>query len=144
MTWTFRNGTIRWRAETDKTGFEQVVPMTEPVKEALAAARRAQGAIANTPVFRAPKDPSKACNRHLFDDWLRKACEITEIPRERWVMWHAIRRKWATERKGYPVRDVMEAGGWKNEETLLRSYQQPDAETVRRVVMHPTQRIVSC
>ena len=53
------------------------------------------------------------------------------------------RRKWATERKGYSVRDVMEAGGWKNEETLLRSYQQPDAETVRQVVLHPTQRIVS-
>jgi len=37
----------------------------------------------------------------------------------------------------------MEAGGWKNEETLLRSYQLPDAETVKRVVLHPTQRIVS-
>jgi hypothetical protein len=24
----------------------------------------------------------------------------------------------ATERKGYPVRDVREAGGWKNEEGL--------------------------
>jgi len=44
-------------------------------------------------------------------------------------MWHSIRRKWATEQKGYPVRDVMEAGGGKNEETLLRSYQQPDADT---------------
>jgi len=140
----FQNDTIRWRAETDKTGFEQVVPMTEPVKEALAATRRAQGAIGNTPVFRAPKDPQKACSRHLFDTWLRKAYEITELPPERWVMWHSIRRKWATERKGYPVRDVMEAGGWKNEETLLRSYQQPDAETVKRVVLHPTQRIVSC
>ncbi len=139
----FQNGTIRWRAETDKTGFEQVVPMTEPVKDALAAARRAQGAIGNTPVFKAPKDPSKPCNRHLFDDWLRKAYEITEIPREKWTMWHSIRRKWATERKGYPVRDVMEAGGWKNEETLLRSYQQPDAETVRQVVLHPTQRLIT-
>jgi hypothetical protein len=118
--------------------------MTDPVKDALAAARRAQGAIGNTPVFRAPKNPQKPCNRHLFDDWLRKAYEITELPRERWVLWHSIRRKWATERKGYPVRDVMEAGGWKNEETLLRSYQQPDAETVKRVVLHPTQRIVSC
>ncbi len=29
-----------------------------------------------------------------------------------------------------------------NEETPLRSYQQPDAETVKRVVLHPTQRIV--
>src|SRR5216683_438481 len=139
----FQDDTIRWRAETDKTGFEQIVPVTDPVKDALAATRRAQGAIGNTPVFRAPKDPQKACSRHLFDTWLRKAYEITELPPERWVMWHSIRRKWATERKGYPVRDVMEAGGWKNEETLLRSYQQPDAETVKRVVLHPTQRIVS-
>jgi len=139
----FQNGTIRWRAETDKTGHEQTVPMTDPVKDALAAARRAQGTIGNTPVFRAPKDPQRPSSRHLFDTWLRKAYEVTELPRERWVMWHSIRRKWATERKGYPVRDVMEAGGWKNEETLLRSYQQPDAETVRQVVLHPTQRIVS-
>ena len=29
---------------------------------------------------------------------------------------------------------MMEAEGWKNEEALLRSYQQPDAETVRQVV----------
>src|SRR2546426_4172026 len=65
----FQNGTIRWRAETDKTGFEQVVPMTDPVKDALAATRRAQGAIGNTHVFRAPKDPQKACSRHLFDTW---------------------------------------------------------------------------
>ena len=103
--------------------------MTDPVKDALAGTRRAQGAIGNTPVFRAPKDPQKPCSRHLFDSWLRRAYEVTELPRERWMMWHSIRRKWATERKGYPVRDVMEAGGWKNEETLLRSYQQPDAET---------------
>lgn len=59
-------------------------------------------------------------------------------------MWHSIRSTWATEGKGYSVRDVMQADGWKNEETLLRSYQQPDAETVKRVVLHPTQRILSC
>jgi hypothetical protein len=28
----------------------------------------------------------RPCNRHLFDDWLRKTYEITEIPRERWTM----------------------------------------------------------
>ena len=86
----FQNATIRWRAETDKTGFEQTLPMTEPVKEALAAARRAQGAIGNAPVFRAPKNSSKPCNRHLFDDWLRKAYDVTEIPRDKWTMWHSI------------------------------------------------------
>ncbi|MCZ6856509.1 MAG: hypothetical protein O7F70_00785 [Gemmatimonadetes bacterium] len=48
-----------------------------------------------------------------------------------------------TERKGYPVKDVAAAGGWRDEQTMLRSYQHADAETVRRVVLHPTQRLVS-
>ena len=58
-------------------------------------------------------------------------------------MWHPLRRKWATERKGYPVNDMAFAGGWRTERTMLSSYQQVDAETVRQVVLHPTQRIVS-
>ena len=62
---------------------------------------------------------------------------------ERGGLWHSLRRKWATERKRYPVKDVAAAGGWRDEGTLLKSYQQADAETVRQVVLHPTQRIVS-
>ena len=44
---------------------------------------------------------------HLFDSWLRKAYELLgDIPRERWTLWHSIRRQWATERKRSPMRDV--------------------------------------
>ena len=53
------------------------------------------------------------------------------------------RRKWATERKGHPVKDVAAAGGWRTEEVLTTSYQQADAETIKNVVLHPTHRIVS-
>ncbi len=73
------------------------------------AARPTQGAISNTPVFPAPKDPSKPCSRYWSDTWLRKVYGLADIQRERWTMWHSIPRKWATERKGYPVRDVMAA-----------------------------------
>lgn len=139
----FQSSTLHWRAETDKEGYEQVVPMGEAVKDALAVARKAQGAIGNTPVFPAPKDSSKPCSRHLFDSWLRKAFEFEGITPEPHGMWHPLRRKWATERKGYPVKDVAFAGGWRTERTMLSSYQQVDAETVRQVVLHPTQRIVS-
>src|SRR5439155_6946044 len=45
----FQNGTIRWRAETDKTGHEQIVPMTDPVKDALAAARGRRARSATRP-----------------------------------------------------------------------------------------------
>jgi len=132
-----------WRAEHDKKGFEQVVVMSDAVRDALSAQRKAHPAIGKTAVFPAPKDPTKPCNRHLFDDWLRRAYKLAKIVPQRRGMWHSIRRKWATERKGYPVKDVAAAGGWKTEEVLMTSYQQADAETIKNVVLHPTHRIVS-
>jgi hypothetical protein len=44
------------------------------------------------------------------------------------------RRKWATDRKHYPVVDVAAAGGWRDIRTLLTCYQQPDPDTMRAVV----------
>jgi hypothetical protein len=41
------------------------------------------------------------------------------------------------------VKDVAAAGGWKTEEVLMTSYQLADAETIKNVVLHPTNRIVS-
>lgn len=139
----FETGAIRWRAANDKKGYEQVVPMSDAVKEALSTARRAQQAIGNTPVFPAPRNPAKPRGRHLLDDWLRKAYELAGLTRQPGGMWHPMRRKWATERKGYPIKDVTFAGGWRTERTVLGSYQQADPETVRQVVLHPTHRVMS-
>src|SRR3989441_9064742 len=139
----FEGGTIHWRAEHDKKGYEQVVVMSESVRDALAAQRKAQAAIGKTAVFPSPKDSTKPCNRHLFDDWLRRAYRLAKIVPQRRGMWHSSRRKWATERKGHPVKDVAAAGGWRTEEVLTTSYQQADAETIKKVVLHPTHRIVS-
>lgn len=85
----------------------------------------------------------KACSRHLLDDWLRRAYKLAKVVPQRRGMWHSIRRKWATERKGHPVKDVAAAGGWRTEEVLTTSYQQADAETIKNVVLHPTHRTVS-
>ena len=139
----FDSGAIRWRAAHDKKGYEQVVPMSEGVKEALLTARRGQGAIGKTPIFPAPRNPAQPCGRHLLDGWLRKAYELAGLTRQAGGMWHTLRRKWATERKGYPIKDVTFAGGWRTERTVLGSYQQADAETVRQVVLHPTHRVMS-
>jgi hypothetical protein len=129
-------------AAHDKKGYEQVVPMSDGVNETLSTARRAQQAIGNTPVFPAPRNPARACGRHLLDGWLRKAYELASLTRQPGGMWHTLRRKWATERKGYPIKDVTFAGGWRTERTVLGSYQQADAETVRQVVLHPTHRVM--
>ena len=139
----FEAGMIRWSAVNDKKGYEQVVPMSDAVKHALSVARKAQKAIGNTPVFPAPKNPATPCSREMMDKWLRRGFQLAELPPPLHGLWHSIRRKWATERKGYPVKDVAAAGGWRETQTLLTSYQQVDAETVRQVVLHPTQRVVS-
>jgi len=54
-----------------------------------------------------------------------------------------MRRKWVTERKGHPIKDIADAGGWRNEGTLMRCYLQSDRETIRKVVLNPTMRLVS-
>ena len=50
-----------------------------------------------------------------------------------------LRRKWATEREGYPVKDVAAAGGGRDERTILTSCQWADAATASQVVLLPTQ-----
>src|SRR5258705_3482312 len=106
----FEAGTIHWRAEHDKKGFEQVVVMSDAVRDALSAQRMANPAIGKTAVFPAPKDPTKPCNRHLFDDWLRRGDKLGEIVPHRRGMWHSIRRKCATERKSILLKGVAVVG----------------------------------
>jgi integrase len=133
----FEAGTIRWRAETDKKGYEQTVPMLDSVRDALLVHRSANPVIGRAWVFPAPKDAARPCSRHLLDDWLRKAYERAGLPLPKGGSWHPFRRKWASERKDFPVVDVAAAGGWKDTRTVQQSYQHADSETVRTVVLNP-------
>lgn len=53
-------------------------------------------------------------DRHLFDRWLAVADVKAELPRLEGSLWHAYRRKWASERKHHPLPDVAAADGWKD------------------------------
>jgi hypothetical protein len=57
--------------------------MSESVRDALAVQQKAQAAIGKTAVFPSPKDPTKPCNHHLFDDWLRRAFKSAKIVPQR-------------------------------------------------------------
>lgn len=50
-------------------------------------------------------------------------------------------RKWASGWKRLPFNDVAAAGGWRDKQTLLESYQRPDAETITAVVLNKTRRV---
>ncbi len=73
--------------------------------------------------------------RHLADKWLRKAENLAGIESQKGSLWHADRRKWATERKHLSDTDVAAAGGWTNSLTLRKVYQQSDAETILQVAL---------
>ena len=79
----------------------------------------------------------QAMDRHLFDKWVRVAERAADLPKLDGGLWHAYRRKWATERKDLSLKDVARAGGWKDVDTLLTCYQQPDRESLLAVMAEP-------
>lgn len=70
----------------------------------------------------------------MLKHWLRIAEKSAGLPKLNGGLWHAYRRKWATERKHLPIVDVAAAGGWRDTETLLRCYQQPTNDTLLAVM----------
>jgi integrase len=129
----FQRATIRWRAEADKKGRESVVPVPAKLLDELRTFQRKLGAVGGW-VFAAEKLPDQPMDRHLFDKWLSVAERQAKLPKLDGGLWHPYRRKWATERKGHSLRDVAAAGGWKDTDTLLQCYQQPDTETLLAVM----------
>lgn len=45
--------------------------------------------------------------------------------------WHSLRRKFASEFKAIPLKDLAHLGGWKDPATILKCYQTPDEATQR-------------
>ena len=66
--------------------------------------------------------------------WLRRAEVLAGLEKLKHGLWHPYRRKWATERKHHPDKDVAEVDAWKSTETLRRCHPQSDPETRRQVL----------
>lgn len=127
-------GSLRWRADTDKLGRESVVPVHPEVQAVLEAWRQESPGIGEGHVFPAPESDGPV-RVDVALSWLREAMEAAELDWPRRFGFHAFRRMWATKRKGLPLQDVAEAGGWKGTQVLRDLYQQADPETMERVVM---------
>ena len=84
------------------------------------------------------KPPLRVDIKNYFEN-LRSALEEAEklagLEKLDGTLWHAYRRKWATERKHHPDADVAAAGGWANPNTLRLVYQQADQDTMLQVVL---------
>jgi integrase len=140
-------GRLRKRAETEKMGVAQWVPMSPGVRAAVLAALERNAAIGEAPLFPAPRRAG-AWTRHHAKGLLERAevaarkAALKREDAETAAMlapldgsdFHAYRRAWATARKHLPLKDVAEAGGWRSTETLLRCYTQVDEATMLAVV----------
>jgi integrase len=129
------HGSIRWPAATDKMRRETVVPSSPSVRSAIDRVLRERPDIGSAPLFPSPEHPQEPVSRHLADKWLRKGESLAKLEPQEGSLWHAYRRKWATERKHLPGMDVAAAGGWKTVQTLKSAYQQADPDTMLHVVL---------
>lgn len=130
--------TIRWRADAvgNKARIERVVEVRPDVQAALERMKHTRPGY----LFPAPRAKKpKPLHRSVADKWLREAEKAAKLQPLGGSLWHAYRRKWATEKKHLPLVDVAEAGGWKNARTLQTVYQQADPAGVRRVVLDTTE-----
>ena len=122
---------VRWRAEHDKVGFEHETLLSAEAIEVVRRARATSLTIGDAWIFPSPIDMSKPCSRHVVRGWWDRAAELAGLPKQERMGWHSLRRKFATELKHTPLRDLCYMGGWKSPQTLLTCYQRPDEGTMR-------------
>ena len=51
-----------------------------------------------------------------------------------WLGWHGLRRRFATDPKQIPLRDLCDLGGWKDPDTVVKCYQTADEEDLRKAI----------
>ena len=124
---------IRWRAKHEKTGYEHITPVTDEAVAALEEARRMSGGTGDAPVLPG-RDPSKGISRVAAHKWWRKAQTLAGLEPKRGRGWHSLRRKFASDLMGQPLKVLCELGGWKNPQTVLRCYQQADSGQLRKAL----------
>jgi integrase len=123
--------TIRWRAETDKIGYEHLTPASEEMMTALAEVRCASEHLGEGWVFPSPTDAMQPVSRELIADWWMRAEALAGVPHVRGRGLHSLRRKFATDQRGLPMNDLQQLGGWKDYNTILKAYQHPDMAAMR-------------
>jgi hypothetical protein len=98
------------------------VPIPEALASEIQAARVHLAAVGEDWVF---KQASK--NAPWAEARAEQAAGVEELDGG---LWHAYRRRWATERKALPLKDVAAPGGWKDVTTLLTCCQHADEATM--------------
>ncbi|MDP1859731.1 MAG: site-specific integrase [Gemmatimonadaceae bacterium] len=134
--------TIRWRAEVDKIEHKHETPMSDAAADALKQWRRTCGRIGEGYIFPSPTQRKSPVSRELVRDWLERTEKLAGQTHPLGRGFHSLRRKFATERRHYPLTDLQHLGGWKDFQTILKCYQRPEMEELRAAMEVPLKRVV--
>ena len=135
LRWTdidFEAGTILWRAEHDKSGYEHVTPVTDEALDALKEVRAMNPATGEAPVLPAPRNPLAGVGAARLHAWWQKAQILAELDPMPGRGWHSLRRKFASDLMDQPLKVLCQLGGWKTAKTVLRCYQRADEGQLRK------------
>jgi hypothetical protein len=132
------NGAICWPEDADKMGYRTETPVSPQVRAAIDRVLRERPSVGRLPLFPSPENREKPISTRLASKWLVEAETEAGLAKQKGGLWHPYRRGWATSRKHLPGADVAAAGGWRSTDTL-KLYQQPDEETILRVVLGGTE-----
>ena len=131
-------GAIHWPAHSDKAGYESTAEISVEVRAVLDAILDERPGAGSAPLFPAPSDPTKPVDKYFTDKLRQRGIALArrkareegrafELP-SRWGF-HSFRRKFATELKTAPDKDVADLGGWRDVNTLRQVYQRSDHES---------------
>ena len=122
---------VHWRGEADKIRFDHWTPLTDAAAQALAAEQARAAAIGDAWVFPARRDARQPLSRDGAANLWKRLATKAGLPEGERYGWHSLRRAFATDLKGMPLKDLCHLGGWKNPAVLLTAYQVADEETQR-------------
>ena len=132
---------VRWRASTDKSGREDVVPLT-PAAVAVLRELPSRG-IGEAPVFPSDADPGVPTGRDTFQVWLRRAKasyvrSVPDLEREkirahlRGIGYHAEKRAAVRSRQARQLPPkIQEAYFGTRYQTLKDVYDEVDPDDIR-------------
>lgn len=114
-------GRIDWPQHSDKIGMAHSTQLTPAALEALRKAHKGRESL--TWIFPSPSDPGQCCADDYVAKWWPEIERKAEIPHRKGLGFHSLRRKFATDLKDAPYKDVLALGGWRNLQTLVTCYQ---------------------
>jgi integrase len=128
------HGAVRWRAEHDKLGYEELTPIGPALRAALEGYLAQHPAIGDAPLFPSDTRPAQCVDQGVLAKWLLRAEARAGLPKLERGTFHPYRRLFVVLGKHLPDVEVAKAGGWRDLYVMKRSYQRPEAAGVLRVV----------